>query len=180
MNFFDSIVLIGIPSKLRIIPVLKKNTKGRLKTSRTRLVVNLLNDWNVFLACRERKKSVACERPPWWKYQPKKIEIEMLDWRYKGMWTNTKGKKWKRKVGQLKTRFIKIIRLSWSLNQSWINENYQTDERKYDKDFMEIQHIISKCYRCAAKSEKLIRDQFVFIIMIRFSGRIPNNFWYLI
>ena len=42
----------------------------------------------------------------------------MLDWRYKGMWTNTKVKKWKRKVGQLKTRFIKIIRLSWSLNQS--------------------------------------------------------------
>ena len=25
MNFFDSIVLIGIPSKLRIIPVLKKH-----------------------------------------------------------------------------------------------------------------------------------------------------------
>ena len=52
------------------------------------------------------------------KISTKKIEIEMLDWRYKGMWTNTKGKKWKRKVGQLKTRFIKIIRLSWSLNQS--------------------------------------------------------------
>ena len=31
MNFFDSIVLIGIPSKLRIIPVLKKKHEGEIE-----------------------------------------------------------------------------------------------------------------------------------------------------
>lgn len=48
----------------------------------------------------------------------KKLKLKCWTGGTKECGQTRKEKKWKRKVGQLKTRFIKIIRLSWSLNQS--------------------------------------------------------------